>query len=176
MTTAIYPGTFDPVTTGHLDVIVRAARLFEEVVVGVYRDAAKPGRLFAADERIALLREALADLASDPGADAARRSAVSRVRVEGYTGLSVEYAREVGATAIVRGLRVSADFEYELRMAHMNRHLAPEVETVCLMTDAPQAFVSSSLVREVAALGGDLEGLVPPNVRRALARRLADRR
>lgn len=164
MAIAIYPGTFDPMTLGHLDIVRRAARLFDEVIVSVYRDASKPGRMFDADERINLVAEALTDAAKEqPGL-------LSRVRVEGYTGLSTEYARSRGADVIVRGLRAVTDFEYEFKLAHMNHHLAAEIEVVCLMTNAPQAFVSSSLIREVASLGGDVSGLVPPNVLRALTR------
>ncbi len=163
MAIAIYPGTFDPMTLGHLDIVQRAARLFDEVIVAVYRDARKPGRMFDADERIALVAEALTDAARD------RPALLSRVRVEGYTGLSTEYARARGADVIVRGLRAVTDFEYEFKLAHMNHHLADEIEVVCLMTNAQQAFVSSSLIREVASLGGDVSGLVPPNVLRALA-------
>jgi pantetheine-phosphate adenylyltransferase len=167
MAIAIYPGTFDPVTLGHMDIIARAARLFDEVIVGVYRDAAKPGRMFDAETRIDLLSEAIAEAGrSDPAVG-------GRVRVEGYTGLSTEYARSRDATVIVRGLRAVTDFEYEFKLAHMNHHLAPEIEVVCLMTKAPQAFVSSSLIREVAGLGGDVATLVPPNVLRALERRAA---
>ncbi len=163
MAIAIYPGTFDPVTLGHLDIVLRAARLFDEVIVAVYRDASKPGRMFDADERIALLREALSEATADEPA------LLSRTRVEGYTGLSVEYARARNAGVIVRGLRAVTDFEYEFKLAHMNHHLDPAIEVVCLMTSAPQAFVSSSLIREVASLGGDVSGLVPANVLRALA-------
>ena len=162
MTVAVYPGTFDPVTLGHLDIIARAARLFDELVVAVYRDSDKPGGLFSAEQRIDLLAEAIAD--------AGRQHPELRtgVRVEGYTGLSVEYARQINAHVIVRGLRAVSDFEYEFKLAHMNHHLAPEIEVVCLMTDAPQAFISSSLIREVAGLGGDVSSLVPENVLRAL--------
>ena len=163
MTVAVYPGTFDPVTLGHLDIIARAARLFDELVVAVYRDSDKPGGLFPGERRIALLAEAIANEGRH------RKELRSGVRVEGYTGLSVEYARQVDANVIVRGLRAVSDFEYEFKLAHMNHHLAPEIEVVCLMTDAPQAFISSSLIREVAGLGGDVSGLVPANVLRALS-------
>lgn len=165
MVIAIYPGTFDPVTLGHLDIVLRATRLFDEVIVAVYQDSAKPGRMFDPGRRIELVREALEDAEADhPGL-------LTRTRVEGYTGLSVDYARDRGATVIVRGLRAVTDFEFEFKLAHMNHHLAPAIEVVCLMTNAPQAFVSSSLIREVAGLGGDVSGLVPANVLRALAER-----
>lgn len=165
MAIAIYPGTFDPITLGHLDVVIRAVRLFDEVIVAVYRDAAKPGRMFDGDQRITLVSDALTDAAKDhPGL-------LTRTRVEGYTGLSIDFARSCGAGVIVRGLRAVTDFEYEFKLAHMNHHLAPEIEVICLMTNAQQAFVSSSLIREVAGLGGDVSGLVPPNVLRALNRR-----
>ena len=162
MAIAIYPGTFDPITLGHLDVVLRATRLFDEVIVAVYRDAAKPGRMFDGDQRIELVREALTDAAGE------HPDLLTRTQVEGYTGLSIDFARSRGAGVIVRGLRAVTDFEYEFKLAHMNHHLAPEIEVICLMTDAQQAFVSSSLIREVAGLGGDVSGLVPPNVLRAL--------
>ncbi|HEV2527613.1 MAG TPA: pantetheine-phosphate adenylyltransferase [Thermomicrobiales bacterium] len=166
MTIAVYPGTFDPITLGHMDIVSRATRLFDEVIVAVYLDAAKPGRMFDGDARIELIREAVSDATpSNP--------TLSRVRVEGYTGLSTEFARSREAGVIVRGLRAVTDFEYEFKLAHMNHHLAPEIEVVCLMTNAPQAFVSSSLIREVASLNGDVSGLVPANVQRALEQRFS---
>ncbi len=164
MTLAVYPGTFDPVTLGHLDIAVRAARLFDRVVLAVYRGTDKPGRLFTADERVALAEAALADI-DDP--------AGSRIHVDSFSGLAVEYARSAGATVIVRGLRAVSDFEYEFKLAHMNGHLAPEIDVVCLLTSSRLAFISSSLIREVASLGGDVTGLVPADVRAALAAKRA---
>src|SRR5687768_2700310 len=121
MTLAIYPGSFDPITHGHLDVALRAARLFDRLVLAIYTGGDKPGGLFPPDERIALAREAI--LALD----------VRNISVERFSGLTVEYAHELGATTIVRGLRAVSDFEYEFKLAHMNHHLAPEIEVVCLM-------------------------------------------
>jgi pantetheine-phosphate adenylyltransferase len=154
MRRAIYPGSFDPITLGHVDVARRAARVFDEVVVTIYTGSDKPGALFSIAERIALAREALRD---EPA-----------IRVDSFSGLTVEYARQIGAETIVRGLRAISDFEYEFKLAHMNEHLAPEIEVVCLMTSSRHSFISSSLIREVAALGGSVEGLVPENVATAL--------
>jgi len=167
VTLAIYPGSFDPISLGHLDVALRAARLFDRLVVAVYAGGYaggdKPGALFSVPERIALARQAFA-AAGEAGAN---------VGVDSFSGLTVEYARAAGATTIVRGLRAVSDFEYEFKLAHMNDHLAPEIEVVCLMTSSRHSFISSSLIREVAALGGDVAGLVPDHVRDALRARFA---
>jgi pantetheine-phosphate adenylyltransferase len=160
---AIYPGSFDPITFGHVDVARRAARLFDEVIVAVYEGQEKPGALFTMDERIALAREVLA---STPEPN---------IRVDSFAGLTVDYARSQEAGIIVRGLRAVSDFEYEFKLAHMNAHLAPDIEVVCLMTSSGHSFISSSLIREVAALGGDVDGLVPATVRDALRAKLAVR-
>lgn len=162
MTLAIYPGSFDPITNGHLDVALRAARLFDTLILSIYEGSEKPTALFPFAERIALAQEAIAT-ADDPFAE--------RIIVESFTGLAVNYARERGASTIVRGLRAVSDFEYEFKYAHMNEHLAPEIEVVCLMTSAKHSFISSSFIREVTALGGDVRGLVPANVEEALLRR-----
>lgn len=159
MTLAIYPGSFDPITHGHLDVARRAAHVFDRLVVAIYTGQDKPGWLFAPGERQALAEAALAGVG------------LSNVTVDTFAGLTVEYARAIGASTIVRGLRAVSDFEYEFKLAHMNHHLAPEIDVVCLMTSSRHSFISSSLIREVAALGGDVEGLVPPNVRDALRAR-----
>jgi pantetheine-phosphate adenylyltransferase len=159
MSVAIYPGSFDPITLGHIDLARRAARLFDQVIVAIYARSEKPGALFAVDERVDLAAQALAD--------------VKNITVESFSGLAVEYARDCGASTIVRGLRAVSDFEYEFKLAHMNAHLAPEIEVVCLMTSSRHSFISSSLIREVASLGGDLNGLVPQNVLDALQRRFA---
>jgi pantetheine-phosphate adenylyltransferase len=157
MRRAIYPGAFDPITVGHLDVARRAAKLFDEVIVAIYAGGEKPGALFSIEERLRLARQSFAEPAD------------SAIRVDSFTGLTVEYARAQGATTIVRGLRAVSDFEYEFKLAHMNDHLAPEIEVVCLMTSSRHSFISSSLIREVAALGGDVDGLVPDHVREALS-------
>lgn len=161
MPLAIYPGSFDPITLGHIDVALRAAQLFDRLIVAVYRGAAKPDALFSIDERVAMAAQAFAG--------------VPNITVDSFSGLTVEYARAMGAKTIVRGLRAVSDFEYEFKLAHMNDHLAPEIEVVCLMTSSRHSFISSSLIREVAALGGDVDGLVPEHVRRALRARMPRR-
>ena len=157
MTVAIYPGRFDPVTAGHLDIVQRAAKLFERVVVAVF-EAPDHDTLFSADERIALFREAT--------------KAVEGVEVKGFGGLVVDCARAEGAGAIVRGIRMTADFEYEFEMALMNKKLAPDIDVVCLITDIQYQFVRATLLKEVARLGGDIAGLAPTNVIAALKERL----
>ncbi|MCA9834070.1 MAG: pantetheine-phosphate adenylyltransferase [Thermomicrobiales bacterium] len=159
MSLAIYPGSFDPLTNGHLDVALRAARLFDRLVVAVYEGSNKPGAVFTIAERAELARVAIAE-SGDPHAE--------RIQVETFRGLATTFAREKGAIAIVRGLRAVSDFEYEFQYAHMNEHLAPEIEVVSLMTSSRTSFISSSFIREVASLGGSLDGLVPENVNRAL--------
>jgi len=159
MTTAVYPATFDPIHYGHLDIIQRAAAIFDEVIVGVY-DRPLKNLLFDVSERLALVREAVAD--------------IPRVRVTSYSGLTVDFAREVGAQVILRGLRVVSDFELEWRMALTNKQLAPELEVLCLMTNREYAFLSSSIVREVALLNGDVSSMVPTHIVRALARKAGD--
>jgi pantetheine-phosphate adenylyltransferase len=154
---AVCPGSFDPVTNGHLDIVQRAASLFDEVVVAVGVNASKH-RLFTPDERIAMLQQVCGDLGN--------------VRVEGFSGLLTEYCREQEAQAVVKGLRAGADFAYELQMAQMNFHLTG-VETVFLPTSPQHSFVSSSLVKEVASLGGDVSALVPAPVLARLMERLA---
>jgi len=154
MTVAIYPGSFDPITLGHVDLAKRAARLFDQVIVAVYSRSDKPGALFPVNERVELASQALRE--------------VRNITVESFSGLAVDYARACGANTIVRGLRAVSDFEYEFKLAHMNAHLAPEIEVVCLMTSSRHSFISSSLIREVASLGGDLRGLVPDGVLTAL--------
>ena len=159
MRRAVCPGSFDPVTNGHLDIVTRAARLFDEVVIAVGANMSK-NCLFTPDERTAMLEAATAGLAN--------------VRVSGFEGLIVDFCRQVDAVAIVKGLRGAGDYEYELPMAQMNSHLT-DVETVFLPGAVGNAFVSSSLIKEVAALGGDVRGLVPDAVHAQLVRRLAER-
>ncbi len=154
---AVYPGSFDPITIGHLDVAKRAAQLFEHVIIGIYLGSDKPGALFTHNDRIEMARDAVAHLGN--------------VSVGSFSGLTVDFARDQCADVIVRGLRAVSDFEYEFKLAHMNHHLAPDIEVVCLMTSSRNSFVSSSMIREVASLGGDVTGLVPPNVESILRQR-----
>lgn len=153
---AMYPGTFDPITNGHHELVRRAARIFGRVVVAV---AASPHKapVFSLDERMSLARQVLAD--------------VPNVTVDGYTGLTVEYAHAHQLSVVIRGLRAVSDFEYEFQLASMNRHLQTQVETVFMTPTEQYTFISSTLVREVAALGGDVSAFVHPLVARALDRR-----
>jgi pantetheine-phosphate adenylyltransferase len=153
---AVYPGTFDPITNGHLDILRRSLAVFDEVIVAIATNPRKQP-LFTMEERTAFIRDAIA---GDDGE--------GRVSFDGFDGLLVDYCRARGARCIVRGLRAMADFEYEFQFAHMNRRLAPEVDSVFFMTDERHHYVSSSLVKEVARFGGDISGLVPPAVERAL--------
>jgi pantetheine-phosphate adenylyltransferase len=156
---AVYPGSFDPVHRGHLDIANRAARLCDELVVAVYATPSK-NLLFSLEERVALWQEALAE------------EQVENVRVEPFSGLVVEFARAAGAQAIVRGLRAVTDFEFEFQQALMNRKLAPEIETLMIITSLRHLFVSASLLKEVARLDGDLDGIVTPGVAAALHAKL----
>jgi pantetheine-phosphate adenylyltransferase len=158
MRTAIYPGSFDPIHNGHLDVIARAARLCDRVVVAVAVNHAKSG-LFPMDERVALIRKASAHI---PG-----------VEVRAFEGLLVDFVREQGGDAVIRGLRAVSDFEYEFQMALMNRRLDENFETLFLMPSQEHIYLSSRIVKEVAALGGEIGGFVPAVVREALEARLA---
>jgi pantetheine-phosphate adenylyltransferase len=151
---AIYPGSFDPPTNGHLDIVQRAAKLFDRVVVAVGTNLAKK-TFFGDDERIALMREACASLPN--------------VEVRGFDTLTVEFARSVAASFVIRGIRALSDFEFEFEMANMNRRLAPEIEMVFLMTSPEYLFLSASRVKELAAFGAPVDGMVPPNVAKALA-------
>jgi pantetheine-phosphate adenylyltransferase len=157
MTRAVCPGSFDPVTNGHVDIFRRASSLFDELVVATGTNISK-SRMFDPEERLEMLREACADLPN--------------VKVMGFTGLIVDFCKEIDAKAIVKGLRGGNDYEYELPMAQMNSHLTG-VETVFVPTTASLGYVSSSLVKEVASLGGDVSGLVPEAVHRRLTERLA---
>jgi len=156
MTRAVCPGSFDPVTNGHVDIFRRAASLFDELVIATGTNVSK-SRLFDADERLEMLAEACDDLPN--------------VKVMGFTGLIVDFCKEIGAQAIVKGLRGGNDYEYELPMAQMNAHLTG-VETIFVPTTASLGYVSSSLVKEVASLGGDVSGLVPAAVQARLAAKL----
>jgi pantetheine-phosphate adenylyltransferase len=154
--TALCPGTFDPVTGGHLDVIDRASRHFDTLVAAVLQNPAKDP-LFTLDERVTMLKEAVAEM--------------KNVEVDTFSGLLVDYARNRGAAVIVKGLRAVSDFEYELQMAHMNRHLS-DVETFFVMSDPKWSYVSSSLIKEVARFGGDVTGLLPEFVQERLLEQL----
>ena len=156
---AVYPGTFDPVTFGHLDLVDRGRRHVDRLILGILRNEDKKP-MFSVEERTEFLRSAV--------------SHWDNVDVDAFDGLLVDYAQQVGATLLLRGLRALSDFEYELQMAMMNRRLSPELETMFLMPSEAYSYVSSRLVREVARLGGDLSGLVPPEVERAMARRVRD--
>ena len=158
MTVALYPGSFDPVTNGHVDIARRAASLFEKLIVGVY-DAPPKNLLFATEERLKFFQDAVAD--------------IPNIVVQPYKGLTVQTAVEVGARVLVRGLRASSDFEFEFELAMMNRHLSPEIEVVCLMTRLDYLFLSSSLLKEAVSLGGDISHLVPDQVEQALRKKLA---
>ncbi|MBX3029118.1 MAG: pantetheine-phosphate adenylyltransferase [Chloroflexi bacterium] len=155
---AIYPGTFDPITLGHLDVVVRALGLFDRVTVAVLVNPRKQPSMDLAT-RLGIIRESLDEELGDAGRG---------VAVESFEGLTVDLARRLGAGAIVRGLRAVSDFESEIQMAQLNRRLAPEVETVFLMTSAEHAALSSTMVREIASFGGDVRGMVPAAVLRRL--------
>ena len=157
MTVAIYPGSFDPITNGHLDIARRAARLFEKLIIGVYDNPNKP-LLFTTEERVDMIRRAITNLPN--------------IEVTAFDGLTVDFARQVKAKAMVRGLRVGADFEHEFEMALMNRNLYSDCELVCLMANQGYQFLSSSLLKEVASLGGDIDGLVPEHVAAALKRKV----
>jgi len=159
--TAVYPGTFDPITNGHLDIIGRGVGLFDEIIVALLKNADKEP-LFSLDERLEIV------------ASVVKR--FQKVRVESFDGLLIDYARSRGARAIVRGLRALSDFEYEFQMALMNRRLGPDLETVFMMPSETYSYVSSRLVKEVVGLGGDVTGLVPQEVLDRLKARYASAR
>lgn len=154
MSLAVYPGTFDPITNGHVDILRRSLKIFDRVVVALAENVRKTP-LFSLAERRTLIAEALG---GEP-----------RLEVDAFQGLLAEYCRRRGATVVIRGLRALADFEYEFQSVHMNRRLAPDVETMFLMTSEESFYVSSSLVKEVALMGGDVSRMVPPGVAAALA-------
>jgi pantetheine-phosphate adenylyltransferase len=164
MSVAVYPGSFDPITNGHLDVVERAAAVFDTVVVAVLANPRK-APLLSVDQRIEVIRASLA----------VHRVPDDRVDVESFDGLTVEFARARGASAIVRGLRAISDFETEIQLAHNNRVLAPEIDSVFFMTSAANSYVSSSLVKEIASFGGDVATMVPMPARDALLRALGAR-
>ena len=161
MARAIYPGTFDPVTNGHVDIVERASHVVDNLTVGVV-EASLKRTMFNVDERIALFAEAVAHLPN--------------VSIRPYSGLTVNAAREFGATVIIRGLRITSDFEYESEMALMNRRMAEDIETICLFSALEYQILSSSRVKEVATFGADVSDLVPPNVWGPLVERLEERK
>jgi pantetheine-phosphate adenylyltransferase len=156
---ALFPGTFDPIHYGHLDIARRAARLFDEVVIAVYDQPMKT-LIFPPEERINLVHQSITD--------------DLKISVVGYSGLTVDFCHKIGAQVIVRGLRVFSDFEYEFRMALANHRLAPDIEVISLITNEEHTFLSSSTVREIASLNGDISSMVPPHVEKALKHRLQE--
>jgi pantetheine-phosphate adenylyltransferase len=161
---AVYPGSFDPITNGHLDILARATAVFDAVVIGVLANPRKTP-LLPVETRIAVIREVLRE----------DGSLLDRVQVKAFDGLTVQFCRDNRATAIVRGLRAISDFETEMQLAHNNRVLAPEVDTVFFMTSVENGYVSSSLVKEIAAFGGDIATMVPAAARAALGSASRDR-
>jgi pantetheine-phosphate adenylyltransferase len=159
---AIYPGSFDPLTNGHLDILQRAAQMFDKVVVTVAVNNKKTA-LFSGDERVKMIHEAIKD-----------KDWSARIEIEQFTGLLINFARKQNINVLLRGVRQISDFEYEFRMALTNRRLAPEIDTVFLMPDEQLTFISGSIVREVAAWGGDLTSFVPDNVAVALRHKFKD--
>jgi len=159
MKKVVFPGSFDPIHYGHIDIARRATKLFDLVVIAVY-DRPNKNLLFDPATRMNLVKEAVRD--------------IEGIEVTGYSGLTVSYAREIGATAILRGLRVFSDFEFEFRMALANRRLYDDIDTVALITDEENTFISSSTVKEIVSLGGDVSSMVPPHVNQALLKRYAE--
>jgi len=159
MVRAVFPGTFDPIHYGHIDIVRRASKLFDEMVVAVF-DRPQKNLVFSPEERINLVKQSFEN---EP-----------KIKVVGYRILTVEFCNMIGAQVIVRGLRVFSDFEFEFRMALANHRLAPEIEIVALITDEAHTFLSSTTVREIASLGGDVSSMVPPHVERALKRKFKE--
>lgn len=156
---ALYPGSFDPIHNGHIDIALRAAGIFDEVIVGVY-DMPKKKLLFDVEERLSLVKQAFSQYAN--------------IEVAKFSGITVDYAREREAKVLVRGLRVFSDFELEFRMGLANKRLAPEIETVSIMSDIQHISISSSTIREIAELGGDVSSMVPPFIAETLSKRFAE--
>ncbi len=164
MSVAVYPGSFDPITNGHLDIVERSANVFDRVIIAVLANPRKTP-LLPADERIRVIREALADAGSP----------ADRIEVASFDGLTIDFCHARGATAIVRGLRAISDFETEMQLAHNNRVLAPDIDTVFFMTSVANGYVSSSLVKEIASFGGDVSAMLPKAATTALAAALGRR-
>jgi len=164
MSVAVYPGSFDPITNGHLDIVERSANVFDRVIIAVLANPRKTP-LLSADERIRVIREALADAGSP----------ADRIEVASFDGLTIDFCQARGATAIVRGLRAISDFETEMQLAHNNRVLAPDIDTVFFMTSVANGYVSSSLVKEIAGFGGDVSAMLPKAATTALAAALGRR-
>jgi pantetheine-phosphate adenylyltransferase len=173
MTVAVYPGSFDPITNGHLDVIGRAAKVFDRVVVAVLANPRKQP-LLSADERVAVIREALTSVAGGGSGDGAGGGG-GQIEVDTFDGLTVDFCRRIGAGIIVRGLRTISDFETEMQLAHNNRQLAPDVDTVFFVTAVEHGYVSSSLVKEIASFGGDVSAMIPAAAAHRLTGALARR-
>ena len=159
MIRAVFPATFDPIHNGHIDIALRSTKLFDEVIVAVY-DRPLKSLLLPPDERLAMVQEAF--------------KGIKKIKVTGYSGLTVDFCKEINAQVIVRGLRVFSDFEYEFRMALANQELAPGVETISLITSKEHTFLSSTTVREIASLGGDISSMVPSHVVDALKKRFSE--
>ena len=157
---AVFPGSFDPITNGHIDIVERSLEIFDRVIVAVSYNAHKDSALFSPEERVEMIRDATGS---------------TRVIADKFLGLLVDYVEGNGAQAIIRGLRAVADFEYEFQMAMMNRHLRPHIETIFIMASEAHFYTSSRLVKEVASLGGDVTGLIPTSVRRRLVRKFKER-
>ncbi|MBN1231662.1 MAG: pantetheine-phosphate adenylyltransferase [Anaerolineales bacterium] len=153
MQKAIFPASFDPIHNGHIDIARRASKIFDELLIGVY-DRPQKKLIFDTDERVSLVKETFAD--------------TPNIHVVRYSGLTVKFCQEIGVHIVIRGLRVFSDFEYEFRMAHANHFLAPDVETIAFIASQEHAFLSSSTVKEIASLGGDVSAMVPPHVAAAL--------
>lgn len=161
MTIALYPGSFDPLTNGHLDIAVRASKLFEKLIVGIYETPSEKTLLFTTRERVKLAKDALADCLN--------------IEVMAYREITGAFARRIGAKTMVRGLRMGGDFEREFNLAMMNKKLYPDIEQICLMASVEYQFISSSILKEAASLGGKIEALVPPNVAAALLKKFGSK-
>ena len=162
MTVALYAGTFDPITNGHLDIAIRASRLFDKLIIGIYDNTVGKRILFTTEERVKMAKEATKNYPN--------------IEVRAFTGMTVDYAKTIGAQTLVRGLRMSSDFEREFEMALMNKELRPDLELVCLMTSLQYQFLSSSLLKEVANLGGDVNSMVPKHVAKALTEKVLSKK